>query len=64
MTVYYDDNFGFWDMEDESDVEHYRKAQETNVEKKCAGCNRTVMLQPQYGYCNSCATKREQGLDY
>ncbi len=59
----YDDNFGHWDMEDEDDVEHYRRTQQTNVEKTCVGCGRTVMIQPQYDVCNSCAEKRELGLD-
>ncbi len=63
MITYYDDNFGHWDIEDEDDMEHYRRMQETNVEKECAGCHRMVMLQPQYGYCDSCATKIEQGWD-
>jgi hypothetical protein len=61
--AHYDDNFGHWDIEDDDDLEHYRRTQATNVEKKCAGCRRTVMLQPQYGYCDSCATKREHGID-
>ena len=63
MITYYDDNFGHWDIEDEDDMEHYRRTQETNVEKEGAGCHRMVMLQPQYGYCDSCATKIEQGWD-
>ena len=63
MITYYDDNFGHWDIEDEDDMKHYRRMQETNVEKECAGCHRMVMLQPQYGYCDSCATKIEQGWD-
>ena len=63
MITYYDDNFGHWDIEDEDDMEHYRRTQATNVEKEWAGCHRMVMLQPQYGYCDSCATKIEQGWD-
>lgn len=63
MSSYYDDNFGRWDIRDESDLEHYRHVQDTSVEKQCAGCGRTVKLQPHYAYCNSCATKRERGED-
>ena len=47
MITYYDDNFGHWNIEDEDDMEHYRRTQATNVEKECAGCHRMVMLQPQ-----------------
>ncbi len=63
MTTYFDDNFGQWNIEDESDIEHYKQTQKTNVRKKCAGCGRMVSIQPQYGYCNSCADKRERGYD-
>lgn len=63
MASYYDDNFGHWDIEDEDDLEHYRRVQETNVEKECVGCGRTVSIQPHYDVCDSCATKREQGWD-
>lgn len=63
MTSYYDDNFGHWDIEDEEDLEFYRRLQETNVEKECAGCGRTVRIQPHYDVCDSCATKREFGMD-
>ena len=61
---YYDDNFGHWDIEDESDLDHYRRTQETNVEKTCVGCGRKVMIQPQYAYCNTCAEKVEAGIDF
>jgi hypothetical protein len=63
MRTVYDDNFGHWDIEDEDDMEMYRKFQETNVEKECVGCGRLVRIQPQYDVCDSCATKREQGWD-
>jgi hypothetical protein len=63
MSTYYDDNFGHWDMRDEDDVAHYRRVQATNVTKKCKGCGRKVRIQPNYAYCNSCADKRERGMD-
>lgn len=62
--MYYDDNFGVWeDMDDEENREHYRRTQATNVRKRCKGCNRWVRIQPQYAYCNSCATRLERGYD-
>lgn len=64
MASYYDDNFGWWDIEDEDDVEAYHRMQKTNVEKKCAGCGRMVRIQPHYAYCDPCATKIEQGWDF
>jgi uncharacterized OB-fold protein len=60
---YYDDNFGHWDMQDEEDVEFYRHVQRNSVRKKCQGCGRMVKIMPDYAYCDSCATKREQGWD-
>lgn len=64
MTTYYDDNFGHWDIEDESDIEFYHKVQEESVPKRCEGCGKIVRLRPDYAYCNICADKREQGWDF
>jgi hypothetical protein len=64
MTLCYDDNFGEWtDMEDDDMKEFYHLVQNTNVKKKCQGCGRTVRIQPQYAYCNSCADMIERGMD-
>ena len=60
---YVDDNFGTYDIQDEDDIEFYRDVQKRSVRKKCQGCGRMVKILPQYGYCDSCATKREQGYD-
>ncbi len=64
MTTYYDDNFGFYDIEDEEDVEFYHSVQKRSVVKQCSGCGRKVRLLPDYAYCDSCATKIEQGWDF
>lgn len=62
--TYYDDNFGHWEDMDDPDVrEFYFRVQEQSVKKTCEGCGQTVMLLPGYGYCDSCATKRERGWD-
>ena len=62
MPTYYDDNFGHWEnMDDEENVEFYNHVQKTNVEKKCADCGCTVMLQPDYAICDSCANIHEGG---
>lgn len=60
---YYDDNFGFYDIQSEEDVEFYHEMQRVSVRKKCEGCGRMVRLKPDYGYCNSCADKMEKGWD-
>jgi len=61
---YVDDNFGTYDIQDEDDIEFYRDVQKRSVRKKCQGCGRIVKILPSYGYCDSCATKREQGQDF
>lgn len=60
---YYDDNFGHWEIEDEEDIEFYHLVQKESVWKKCQGCGRMVKIMPKYAYCDSCATKIEQGMD-
>ena len=62
--MYHDDNFGEWDgMDDPEMREFYFQVQKENVKKKCDGCGCNVMLRPKYGYCDSCADKRERGMD-
>lgn len=64
MPGYYDDNYGWWDMESEEDVEFYHKVQRESVEKTCVMCGRRVRLRPDYDKCNSCAEKLERGMDF
>jgi hypothetical protein len=61
--TYVDDNFGTWEIEDEGDVAFYQQVQRESVWKKCQGCGRRVKLRPNYGICNSCADRLEQGGD-
>lgn len=64
MSEYYDDNYGHWeDMDDPDMVDFYHQTQRQSIYKKCQGCGRIVRIKPDYGYCNSCANKREQGWD-
>jgi hypothetical protein len=66
MPSYYDDNFGHYEMECEDEEEvlaFYHAVQDSNRPTVCQGCGGTFMLRPGYGYCNSCADKREKGMD-
>ena len=63
MPAYYDDNYGFYEIEDEDDIEFYHRTQSESVSKVCQGCGRTVKIKPDYAYCNSCADKIERGYD-
>jgi hypothetical protein len=65
MTEYYDDNYGHWtDMDDPDMREFYKQTQRESVWKKCQGCGRRVKIKRDYAYCNSCADKREKGMDF
>ena len=65
MAEYYDENFGHWnDMDDPDMVDFYHQVQRESVEKVCQGCDRRVMLRPDYAYCNSCVDKIECGRDF
>lgn len=64
MPLYYDDSFGFYeDMGDPDVLEFYFMNQRRAVQKKCADCDRIVLLLPKYDCCNDCANRREQGLE-
>jgi hypothetical protein len=64
MPTYIDDNFGHYeDMWDPENVEFYHSVQRQSRLKTCEGCGKIVRLLPHYGYCNSCADKRERGMD-
>jgi hypothetical protein len=61
----YDDNFGQWEDTRDTEVrDFYRRIQRTNVAKACKGCGRSVRIQPQYAYCNSCADVIERGGEF
>lgn len=62
--MYYDDNFGHWDMEDEDDIRFYHQVQRESVWKTCSRCERRVKLRPDYGICGSCADRMEMGGDW
>lgn len=62
--AYYDENYGFVEVEDEDDIKFLEDVHKRSRRKKCQGCGRSVRILPEYAYCNSCATKREQGFDF
>lgn len=61
---YYDDNFGCWDINDQDDVEFYKRVQRESRPRKCQGCGRRVRLRPDYAICNDCCVKHELGGDH
>lgn len=63
VRTYYDDNFGHYEIDSQDDIDFYHATQRKSRRKKCQGCGRMVKILPEYAYCDSCATKREQGWD-
>jgi len=61
MPGFYDDNFGWYEIDSQEDIEFYRQVQRESVEKVCCDCGRTVRLRPDYCRCNSCADRLERG---
>lgn len=65
MSSYYDDNYGHWhDMDDPDTRAFYHRTQKASRLKTCQGCGRKVRIKPEYAYCNSCADKIENGMEY
>lgn len=63
MTLYYDDNYGFQEINDEDDLDFYNMVQSQSVLKTCQGCGGQFKLRPDYAYCTSCADVIEAGGD-
>lgn len=61
----YDDNFGYYKIESNEDIEEvvnfYKDNQRKSVLKKCVDCGRMVRIRRDYECCNSCADRRERG---
>lgn len=62
--MYYDDNYGAYEIESQDDIDFYHERQKSNVRKRCKGCKRMVSIQPDYAFCSSCADKAEKGWDF
>lgn len=61
--MYYDDNYGHYEIRDEEDVEFYFQVQKRSRLKKCVICGRRVKILPEYDKCNSCCERIERGED-
>jgi hypothetical protein len=61
--LYYDDNFGCYEIRDQEDVDFYHYMQTQSVEKICRGCGAHVRLKADYAFCNGCADRIEQGRE-
>tara|TARA_Y100000310_G_C20413149_1_gene683030 strand:+ start:577 stop:777 length:201 start_codon:yes stop_codon:yes gene_type:complete len=66
MVEYYDDNFGEWDMEGDSEEKQqfYKQVQSESILKECSLCEEKVKLRREYDKCNSCMDKLERGMQW
>jgi len=62
-VVYYDDNFGQYDIRDDDDVAFYHQVQAESRLTRCSLCHKEFMLRPNYSICNNCADSIERGGD-
>jgi hypothetical protein len=62
--IFYDDNYGVYDIRDQDDIDFYFETQRNSVWKTCERCGRRVKIRRDYAICNSCADAIEKGLDY
>ena len=56
----------FCDMGDDevAEMAYWSSRAKREVTITCMGCKVVFKGQPEYGYCESCADKREHGMDY
>jgi hypothetical protein len=59
MALYYDDNFGHYNIESDEDIEFYHQMQKESELKTCRQCERVVFLRRSYVICNDCADRNE-----
>ena len=64
MPAYYDNNYGFYEIHDQDDIDFYHQTQRESVWKKCKSCGKRVKIKRDYAICNSCADRLERGGDY
>ncbi len=61
MAAVYDDNFGFWDIDEEEEQAFFDYVQRQSVQRTCERCERCVRLIPPKTICASCVTALEYG---
>ena len=61
MASYYDDNYGWYEIESQDDIDFYHQVQKDSVWKKCKSCGKRVKIRRDYAICNSCAERIERG---
>jgi hypothetical protein len=61
MPTVYDDNFGFWHIDEPEEQAFFDYVQRQSVQRACERCERRVPLMPPKTICASCVTALEYG---
>jgi hypothetical protein len=61
MPVLYDDNFGYWLVDDAEELAFLKYVQSQSVSTNCGRCEGAVRLMPQKLFCAPCVSALECG---
>ena len=61
MTAFYDDNFGFWDINEPEEQAFFEHVRLQSLTTMCGRCERRVRLMPTKTLCASCVSALESG---
>jgi hypothetical protein len=61
MAVLYDDNFGYWRVDDAEELAFLKYVQSQSVSRSCQRCRGAVRLMPQKVLCAPCVSALECG---
>jgi hypothetical protein len=61
MAVLYDDNFGYWRVDDAEELAFLKYVQSQSVSRSCQRCRGAVRLMPQKVVCAPCVSALECG---
>lgn len=61
MPVLYDDNFGYWRVDDVGELAFFKHVQSRSVSRSCERCHGAVRLTPEKLICAPCLSALECG---
>lgn len=61
MPVLYDDNFGYWRVDDAEELAFFKYVQSQSARRSCERCRGAVRLMPQKLLCAPCVSALECG---
>ena len=64
MSVAYEDNFGFWNIELAEDEAFFEDVRRRSVQRTCGRCESSVQLLPHTTLCARCVSALEYGAPH